>query len=337
MERPSTPRIFLFTIALLVVLFGGLTAAHADIPQTLTHQGRLIQSGVPVNETRPVSFSLYDDTDAEVHTEVIDVTFDNGYYTVRLGEGAKTLPPELFSQGALKLGIVIDPTGANVELTPKQTITAVPYSFVAESLSGGSVNASTIAVTNSGDSKTVINASGSWVGNPVGGAHIENESIDSLKLRSDAVATNHLQDTSVTGAKIAPQAIDSTHLADNSVSSADLADGSVTGADIAADAITRDNVKPGGGLYSRKSDLYETIVSFSTSPGTTSYGEATCADANDLPLTGHCYTVSNAELRSSRAQGWVDESAAASHECAFFNPTGADTLSEARIICVSVP
>lgn len=78
-------------------LTGGVVAAtvllsqqaRADVPQVVTHQGRLFDAqGVPVSGTQDITFVIYDSEVAGVAlwVETIAVDLDEGYFSARLGE-----------------------------------------------------------------------------------------------------------------------------------------------------------------------------------------------------------------------------------------------------------
>ena len=59
--------------------------ARADVPQVVTHQGRLFDAGgVPVVGTQDLKFTIYDAEDAgtELWSETIPVDFDDGFFSV---------------------------------------------------------------------------------------------------------------------------------------------------------------------------------------------------------------------------------------------------------------
>jgi hypothetical protein len=67
-----------------------LTAsAAADVPATITHQGRLFDTASkPVSTTLDVVFTIYESeaSDAKVlWTETHSITFEDGYFSVALG------------------------------------------------------------------------------------------------------------------------------------------------------------------------------------------------------------------------------------------------------------
>ena len=76
------------TIAAAAVLTTSF-AAEAAVPQVVTHQGRLFDGqGAPVVATQTIKFAIYDLEvgGTELWSETIDVDFDEGYFSVRLGE-----------------------------------------------------------------------------------------------------------------------------------------------------------------------------------------------------------------------------------------------------------
>ena len=82
------PAAFLGPIAFLGTLLAAQDAA-AVVPPTITHQGRLFDvDGVPVTDTLDVTFTLYDDPVGGnvIWTETLSVEFDEGYYSVELGD-----------------------------------------------------------------------------------------------------------------------------------------------------------------------------------------------------------------------------------------------------------
>jgi hypothetical protein len=107
-------------------------AAAASVPQTLTQQGRLLDSdGSPVSSQLLFTFSLYT-TDAggtAIWTENQSITPDDGYFSAKLGD-TTAFTPDIFdgSHGKLYLGIKI---GADAEMAPRQEVTSVPFALLA--------------------------------------------------------------------------------------------------------------------------------------------------------------------------------------------------------------
>ncbi|HCP45299.1 MAG TPA: collagen-like protein, partial [Deltaproteobacteria bacterium] len=108
------------------------------VPAKFTQQGRLLDTGgQPLTGTHALAFSLYDaDTGGvEQWFEYHSTDFDNGYYTVTLGD-VTPLDDALFSGAPLWLEIAVD----GVTLEPRQEIAAVPWALraiSAERVEGG--------------------------------------------------------------------------------------------------------------------------------------------------------------------------------------------------------
>src|SRR5690349_12179788 len=93
-ERTMTIRTIRRVVAASMIALGAATVAplgaSAAVPGTITHQGRLFDAkSVPVNETLDVVFSIYDSEDPgakALWTETHTITFEDGYFSVALGE-----------------------------------------------------------------------------------------------------------------------------------------------------------------------------------------------------------------------------------------------------------
>ncbi|HEX2674833.1 MAG TPA: hypothetical protein VHM25_28350 [Polyangiaceae bacterium] len=122
-------------VALLAFVASGSSASAAPqiVPQTLTQQGRLLDSdGAPVDAVQlTFTFSLYTTASAgtAIWSEQQTVTPDNGYFSAKLGEGT-AFTPDIFdgSRGTLYLGIKI---GSDAEMAPRQELTSVPFAMLA--------------------------------------------------------------------------------------------------------------------------------------------------------------------------------------------------------------
>jgi len=128
------------------VFFALLTvsAANAAMPQTISYQGYLKDgvSGAPVSSQVTLTFRLYDSLQAAspVWLEVLEVTPQNGIYSVQLGTNTP-LESSLLASTALYLGLQV---GSNPELTPRQQILSVPFAMRAAS--ADSVDPATIVI-----------------------------------------------------------------------------------------------------------------------------------------------------------------------------------------------
>lgn len=135
--------------------------ASAAVPVTLTQQGRLFDAnGKPLNATVDVQFALYDLAAAAtpLWSESHAITFDDGYFSVALGE---TTPfgAAVFTGATRYLGITV---GADAEMTPRSAVASVPYALMAGDVPGD-IHPTSVSIAGYGE---VIDASGNWLGVP---------------------------------------------------------------------------------------------------------------------------------------------------------------------------
>ena len=118
------------------------------VPQQLTQQGRMLETdGTPVNGTHNLTFRLYDSPASSdvLWSESVSVIFTEGYYATMLGaDPGNALDSSVLEQSTLYLELQLN---SDAPLVPRQRLSSAPYARtagVAESVSGGSVDASTI-------------------------------------------------------------------------------------------------------------------------------------------------------------------------------------------------
>ena len=122
-------------ILLLVCL---ATTAFADVPRTISYQGRLTDNGVPINGIRNVTFTIYNGGGTSIwNSGIVSVAFAEGLFTVELGQSPQTpLPLEMWpADTAMSLGVTIE---TNPELSPRLHFKTVPYAMHA--LTAGHAN-----------------------------------------------------------------------------------------------------------------------------------------------------------------------------------------------------
>ena len=123
MKRTFLRRGLLASVAAAVLTVAAVAMA-GDVPQTLTHQGRLYdQAGVPVQGTLTIQFNIYDQIDATtpIWAEKIEVPFDDGYFSANLG--LQTPFKGVFDGSARYMGIQV---GADPEMKPRVDVNSVP-------------------------------------------------------------------------------------------------------------------------------------------------------------------------------------------------------------------
>ena len=139
-------------------------SASAAVPTTITHQGRLFDDkNAPVNKTLEVVFTLYVSEDAAAKvlwTETRSVTFDNGYFSVSLGD-TTPFDATVFDGSVRYLGIKV---GTDAEMTPRAATRSVPYALLANDVNGD-INPKSVSISGVG---AVIDENGKWVGDPAG-------------------------------------------------------------------------------------------------------------------------------------------------------------------------
>jgi len=147
----------------LLFLFS-LSIQATAAPLQVTHQGRLLDSdGDGLTGDHEMHFILLDDEfGGTTHwNETLTVTFDNGFYSVILGmdEEDNPLDEAVLSNSPLFLELRLD----GDILNPRHRLTSAPFAQMAntaESLDGGPVNASEIAVNDI----PIIDSNGLWIG-----------------------------------------------------------------------------------------------------------------------------------------------------------------------------
>src|SRR5262245_17249536 len=160
--RASTIRRWVTAAALAIGVHATAPIAHADVPRTITTQGRLCEaSDKPISGPLAVVFAIYDAPDATVPiwSEQHTVDFDNGSYSVSLGS-VVPFGDTVFDGSLRYFGITI---GTAPELSPRATVQSVPYALLANDVNGD-IHPTTVTVNGT----LVINENGEWVGPTMG-------------------------------------------------------------------------------------------------------------------------------------------------------------------------
>lgn len=150
---------------MLTSLLLSLTLSANAVPLQLTQQGRLLDgSGASVTGVHTLTFRVYTDANggSVLWSESLSVQFNNGYYATILGTN-DDLDSDTLLNYPVYLEVQLD---ANAPMTPRQAINSAPYAQIAgiaESVQGGPVDADTISIQGS----TVVDSTGTWVGQPV--------------------------------------------------------------------------------------------------------------------------------------------------------------------------
>ncbi|RJP63561.1 MAG: hypothetical protein C4539_16165, partial [Ignavibacteriales bacterium] len=100
----------------------------AQIPQQINYQGMLTDAGgTPLTGTYTINFNLYNDAtgSSALWTETQSVTVSHGLFSVQLGF-VNPVPFYIFDGTIKYLGVQV---GTDPEMTPRQKLTSVGYSF----------------------------------------------------------------------------------------------------------------------------------------------------------------------------------------------------------------
>jgi len=155
--KPSTRAYPASLVAIAAIGVSSLSFA-GSVPMQLTEQGRLLDTnGVPVSGGVMFTFSLYAAATGgtALWTEQQTLTLQNGYLSAQLGT-VTPIPPGTFSGAVLYLGLAVN---TDPEMTPRQTVSSVPYAIVAGN-AVGDITPSSVSVADA----AVINNQGQWVG-----------------------------------------------------------------------------------------------------------------------------------------------------------------------------
>ncbi len=120
------------TLLILCFVFPATVAQAQDVPDTLTHQGRLVDDdGEPVTGEVELIYSLYDaPTGGDIlwQQSVITEADETGFYSVEIGDQDPPLLPLLRTSNDRWIGIIVDGGG---ELRPRVAMSSVPYAWLA--------------------------------------------------------------------------------------------------------------------------------------------------------------------------------------------------------------
>ena len=129
MKKKGLEKFSIIFMWVLLILFFISFTAHAAVPQKVSYQGYLTDSGGnPVNGPVSIVFYIYNVNagGAALWSETQSVAVNNGIYSVILGS---VTPINLQFNEQYYLGVKV---GADAEMTPRQALTSTPYSIRAE-------------------------------------------------------------------------------------------------------------------------------------------------------------------------------------------------------------
>lgn len=167
MSMEKTVKQLISASMLASAVLAGASSAQADVPQTITQQGRLFGAdGAPVTGTMSVTFKLYaaKDDATEIWSETIDISFDEGYFSATLGATNpfvdQMTQAHVFDGSVRYMGISVN---GDSEMLPRATVQSVPYAMYAGDVRG-EIHPTGITINGT----QIVNAMGEWVGPSTG-------------------------------------------------------------------------------------------------------------------------------------------------------------------------
>ena len=157
-------KILLFRIASAAVYLAlRLATAHAQVPQLINYQGRIVVGSTNFNGTGNFKFALVNATgttaywtndgthlDGTEPTNPVSVTVSDGLYSVLLGDttlrNMTAVSATVFNNADVRLRIWFDDgTHGSEQLGPDQRIAAVGYAVIAGNVPDGAITSAKIA------------------------------------------------------------------------------------------------------------------------------------------------------------------------------------------------
>jgi len=260
-----------------------------------------------------------------------------------LANGSVTVPK--LAVGAVSAAAIRNNAVANNHLADDAVTSAeiLDGSVTTDDLADGSVSYRDLA---SGSVRSGQIFDGSVISNDLADgailtAKIGDFSVTGTKIGPSAITGTHLADGAVHATDIAPSSITTGHIVDGTIGSADVATSSITGNHIVNDTITAADVDSTGGIYSSRSAIYSRLNSIDLPAGTRNYVAASCADLNDLPLTGSCSRGVDAwdadcVVNEFYPSNWGSSSCPASFVCTYHNRGPTTETVQSGITCLAV-
>lgn len=235
------------SLALLVST--AAVALHAQVPQLLNYQGRVVSNNTNFTGNGQFKFALVNAAGAVTYwsndgtsvagsqpAAAVSLPVASGLYAVLLGDTTipnmtAAIPASVFNNSDVRLRIWFNDgvTGSQL-LTPDQRIAAVGYAMMGATVPDGSITTAKLA---DGAITAAKIADGT-----VATADLAANSVNSGHIIDGQVLTADLSNNAVTSAKIADAGISTADLADGAVNSAKVLDASLLGTDLASNTVT---------------------------------------------------------------------------------------------------
>ncbi|MBU0677791.1 MAG: hypothetical protein KJ626_06710 [Verrucomicrobia bacterium] len=134
----------LLIVILILILIGGV-AAHAQVPELINYQGRLVDGGALVNGNTQIVFRIYNQSSggSPLWQETQTVAAVDGLFSAHIGasnDTAGTLSDVLTNASCfleIKVGTTV--------MGPREQVLAVPYSLQADGVPPGAISSAMLA------------------------------------------------------------------------------------------------------------------------------------------------------------------------------------------------
>jgi hypothetical protein len=152
----SISRLVALLLVTAVISLHGVQA-EAAVPNKVSFQGKLSQSGAPVTGNVDMTFRLYDAASGgtPLWSETQTVSVSNGIYSVLLGN---SIPLALVFDATYFLGVQVQ---AEAEMSPRVVLSSAPYALMAGNVADGSITATKIGEACAAG-ETLISNGTSW-------------------------------------------------------------------------------------------------------------------------------------------------------------------------------
>ncbi|MFH1374988.1 MAG: hypothetical protein ABII79_14485 [bacterium] len=259
-------RMVTLTVTLIIAVLALASLATAEVPQAISYQGRLLNSGgTAYNGPVLMKFIIWNDPSASApanekwNSAFQTVQVDNGLFEVLLGVPPQpALDHDLFTDTLRWLGITVD---TDPEMIPRTKLVSASYAYHA--LRSDTAGLAQDA-TNLGTQPPAYYLDwGNITGMPAGFADgVDNEGTGdieavnagsglsgggtsgpvTLNVTTNGITANHIATDAVDTDEIAPDAVGSSEVDNNSLTANDLATNSVNADEIATGAVGTDEV-----------------------------------------------------------------------------------------------
>jgi hypothetical protein len=211
-------------LLLVLAAFAGSGTLHAQVPQLINYQGRVVVGTTNFNGTGFFRFALVNANGSTTYwsndgtssagsqpMNAVSLTVSKGLYSVLLGDTSVanmtvSVPASVFNNSDVRLRVWFSdntPNGSQL-LSPDQRIASVGYAAMAANIVDGAITSAKIA------------------NGAVGTAQISNGSVGASQIASGAVGSAQIASNAVNAAQIAAGAVGTAQLANSAVTSAKI-------------------------------------------------------------------------------------------------------------------